>query len=141
MVPAFAAVGMAMPACVGSYAANCLCCCCCWWFLAAESLDTKHAGVGIAIFNAIGAAIGGFSGPWIVGTLVNRMGSFVPSMVFMGVFLTAGGVMLSGFGLWELLQRRKQQQQQPRQQQELKLQEGLAESCVVVKDGSFVEDC
>uniref|UniRef100_A0A383VEN5 Major facilitator superfamily (MFS) profile domain-containing protein n=1 Tax=Tetradesmus obliquus TaxID=3088 RepID=A0A383VEN5_TETOB len=110
-----------------------------------ESLDTRHAGVGIAIFNAIGAAAGGFSGPWVVGTLVNRIGSFVPSMVFMGVFLTCGGIMLSGFGIWELQQRRKlqrQQQQQcegklPKEQEE---REG-ADSCVVVKDEDFAEEC
>jgi MFS-type transporter involved in bile tolerance (Atg22 family) len=105
--------------------------------LFAESLDTKHAGVGIAIFNAIGAAVGGFSGPWIVGTLVNRMGSFMPSMVFMGVFLTAGGVMLSGFWFWELWQRRKQQQQQG----DMKMQDSGGGSCVLVKDESFVEEC
>jgi hypothetical protein len=34
---------------------------------AAESLDRKHAGVGVAIFNSVGAAEGGFIGPLVVG--------------------------------------------------------------------------
>jgi hypothetical protein len=62
------------------------------------------------------------------------MGSFVPSMVFMGAFLTASGVMLSSFGVWEFRHRRQQQQQQ--QQQDLKQQEQLQHFSLVVKDAS-----
>jgi uncharacterized membrane protein YidH (DUF202 family) len=55
-------------------------------------------------------------------------------MMFMGVFLTASGVMLSFFGVWEFRQRRKQQQQQ--QQQDLKQHERSQELGLVVKDAS-----
>lgn len=78
------------------------------WLLLAESLDTKHAGVGLALFNASGAAIGGFCGPWIVGSLVGRLGSFVPAMVFMGVFLMTTGIAVTAFGAWEFYHKRKQ---------------------------------
>jgi hypothetical protein len=61
------------------------------------------------------------------------MGSFVPSIVFMGVFLTASGVMLSCFGVCEFRQRREQQQQQ---QQHPKQHERSQEFSLVVKDAS-----
>lgn len=65
---------------------------------AADSLDARHAGVGVAIFNAVGAAVGGFLGPFIVGAFVQRMGTFVSSMVAMGAFLCWAGVMM--VALW-----------------------------------------
>ncbi|KAF8068182.1 abaQ [Scenedesmus sp. PABB004] len=65
----------------------------------ADLLDTEHAGVGLAIFNAVGAAGGGFAGPWIVGAFVQRRGSFVQAMVFMGMFLLAAGLLLAGYAL------------------------------------------
>jgi hypothetical protein len=75
--------------------------------LLAELLDTQHAGVGLAIFNAVGAAIGGFSGPWTVGAIVGQVGSFVPAMVYMGMFLLAAGLMLTGWGIYEQVCKRR----------------------------------
>ncbi|WIA31173.1 hypothetical protein OEZ86_001180 [Tetradesmus obliquus] len=72
-----------------------------------ELLDTQHAGVGLAIFNAAGAAIGGFSGPWTVGAIVGQVGSFVPAMVYMGMFLLAAGLMLTGWGFYEQVCKRR----------------------------------
>jgi len=74
----------------------------------AESLDTKHAGVGVSIFNAVGAAIGGFMGPFVVGAFVQRMGTFVSSMVAMGAFLCASGVMMVGLGIYTQVRKRRQ---------------------------------
>lgn len=72
-----------------------------------ESLDTRHAGVGVSIFNAVGAAIGGFVGPYSVGAFVQRTGSIASSMVFMGVFLMSAGAMMVGLGAWECARRRR----------------------------------
>jgi MFS family permease len=83
-----------------------------------ELLDTRHAGVGLAIFNAVGAAIGGFSGPWTVGAIVGQVGSFVPAMVYMGMFLLAAGLMLVGWGIYEqVVKRRKARLALPAEQE------------------------
>lgn len=39
-------------------------------------LDTKHAGVGLALHHAVVASVAGFAGPVFVGALVQRTGSF-----------------------------------------------------------------
>lgn len=39
-------------------------------------LDTKHAGVGLALHHAVVASVAGFAGPLFVGALVQRTGSF-----------------------------------------------------------------
>lgn len=73
---------------------------CCFEPPAADALDAKHAGVGVAIYNAVAAAIGGFLGPFIVGAFVQRMGTFVYSMVAMGAFLGWAGVMMVALGVY-----------------------------------------
>lgn len=57
--------------------------------------------MGLSIFNAVGASLGGVIGNLVVGSLVTKMGSFVQAMVFMGVFLLAGGLMMLGLWAWE----------------------------------------
>lgn len=84
-----------------TFTRRCHHCWCCWCCCPADALDTRVAGVGLSIFNAFGAALGGFVGNLTVGALVTRMGSFVQSMVFMGVFLVASGVMMFGLWMWE----------------------------------------
>lgn len=73
----------------------------------AESLDRKHAGVGVAIFNAVGASIGGFLGPLVTGAFVQRTGSFVESMVAMGAFLCSSGLMMVGLGIYTTTTQRR----------------------------------
>lgn len=72
----------------------------------AECLDARHAGVGMAIYNAVAASVGGFLGPFVVGGLVQRTGSFVSSMVVMGGFLAFAGIMMVGSGVWTYTQER-----------------------------------
>lgn len=72
-----------------------------------EALDTRHAGVGVAVFNAVGAAGGGAVGTYTVGALVQRTGSIQSSMIFMGAFLFAAGAMMGGLGLLEYARRRR----------------------------------
>jgi hypothetical protein len=90
--------------------------------------------VGLAIFNAVGAAIGGFSGPWTVGAIVGHVGSFVPAMVYMGMFLLAAGLMLVGWGIYEqVVKRRKARLALPAEQE-------LAESDDVAGGASRQKD-
>ena len=63
--------------------------------------------MGVSIFNAVGAAIGGFIGPYSVGAFVQRTGSIASSMIFMGIFLFAAGAMMAGLGVWEWVRRRR----------------------------------
>lgn len=73
----------------------------------AECLDARHAGVGMAIYNAVAASVGGFLGPFVVGGLVQRTGSFVSSMVVMGGFLAFAGLMMVGLAVWTCTQERR----------------------------------
>lgn len=75
--------------------------------LLAEQLDARHAGIGVSIFNAIGAAFGGFIGPYVTGAVVQRMGSFVEATLIQGSFLLASGTLMTSLGLWEQLQKLK----------------------------------
>jgi hypothetical protein len=85
-----------------------LCCSC-----RADSLDARHAGVGVAIFNAVGAAIGGFVGPLVIGAFVQRMGTFVSAMVAMGAFLCFAGLMMVGLNIATRLVQRRRKVLQP----------------------------
>jgi hypothetical protein len=71
-----------------------------------ETLDARHAGVGVAIYNAVAAAIGGFLGPFVVGAFVQRTGSFVSSMVVMGAFLAWAGLMMIALGIYTQVKKR-----------------------------------
>jgi hypothetical protein len=42
----------------------------------AACLDTRHAGIGLALHHAVVACVAGFAGPVFVGALVQRTGSF-----------------------------------------------------------------
>jgi hypothetical protein len=65
--------------------------------------------VGVAIYNAVAAAIGGFLGPFIVGAFVQRMGTFVSSMVAMGAFLGWAGIMMVALGVYMRVDKRHKQ--------------------------------
>jgi hypothetical protein len=59
------------------------------------------------MFNAVAAAIGGFLGPFVVGAFVQRMGTFVSSMVAMGAFLCWAGVMMIALGIYTRVGERR----------------------------------
>jgi uncharacterized membrane protein len=59
------------------------------------------------VFNAVAAAIGGFLGPFVVGAVVQRMGTFVSSMVAMGAFLCWAGVMMVALGIYTRVTERR----------------------------------
>lgn len=73
----------------------------------AEPWEARHVAIGVAMFNAIGAAIGGFIGPYVTGAVVQRVGSFVQATPIQGSFLLASGVLATSLGIWEQLQKRK----------------------------------
>jgi hypothetical protein len=92
----------------------CCCCCCCLQsspanllftrFCPAQptaALDTKHTGIGLALYTAILACLGGFSGPVIIGTMVQRLGSFSQATIAMGAILCAAGLLMAGLAVWE----------------------------------------
>ncbi|KAI8465365.1 MAG: major facilitator superfamily domain-containing protein [Monoraphidium minutum] len=100
-----------------------------------ESLDTKHAGVGVSIFNAVGAAIGGSIGPYAVGAFVQRTGTFVSAMIFMGMFLFAAGTMMTGLGIYELVHKRRGRAAAARRDAEAAPAAGGGEDLLVLAGG------
>lgn len=72
----------------------------------AEPLDARHVAIGVALFNAVGAAVGGFLGPYVTGAVVQRMGSFVKATLIQGSFLLASGVLTVALGIWEQVHKR-----------------------------------
>jgi hypothetical protein len=89
--------------CLSAVARSCVC-------FAAEPLEARHVAIGVAMFNAIGAAIGGFIGPYVTGAVVQRVGSFVQATPIQGSFLLASGVLATSLGIWEQLQKRQARQ-------------------------------
>lgn len=59
------------------------------------------------MFNAVAAAIGGFLGPFVVGAFVQRMGTFVSSMVAMGALLCWAGIMMIALGIYVRVDKRR----------------------------------
>ncbi|WIA31251.1 hypothetical protein OEZ86_001249 [Tetradesmus obliquus] len=103
----------------------------------AASLDPQHAGVGLALFNAACAAVGGFAANAIAGGLAQRMGSFSLATIVMGVFMAAAGLLAAGLGIYQQCWKQPgkeedddikevelQQQQQQQQQAELRYRLG-----------------
>jgi hypothetical protein len=78
-------------------------------FVSAEQLDSRHVAIGIGMFNAIGAAVGGFLGPYVTGAVVLRLGSFVQATIIQGSFLATSGCLAIALGLYELQGRRRDQ--------------------------------
>lgn len=79
--------------------------------LSAEQLDARHVAIGVGLFNAIGAAVGGFLGPYVTGAVVHRLGSFVQATLIQGSFLAASACLAIGLGLFELQMRRRDRKQ------------------------------
>jgi hypothetical protein len=72
----------------------------------AAALHTKDTGIGLALYTAILACLGGFSGPVIIGTMVQRLGSFSQATIAMGAILCAAGLLMAGLAVSEHRQRR-----------------------------------
>jgi MFS transporter, ACS family, tartrate transporter len=71
----------------------------CFWALPTATLSASAAAASIGMINALGN-LGGFAGPYIVGYLSTRTGSFVPSLgVLMLALILAGTVALSLKGI------------------------------------------
>ncbi|KAF6256298.1 major facilitator superfamily domain-containing protein, partial [Scenedesmus sp. NREL 46B-D3] len=69
------------------------------------ALETKHTGIGLALYTAILACLGGFSGPVIIGTMVQQLGSFSQATIAMGAILCSAGLLMAGLavgGKWGL---------------------------------------
>jgi ACS family tartrate transporter-like MFS transporter len=67
-----------------------------FWTLPAARLSGPAAAGGIALINAVGN-IGGFAGPFVIGWMKDRTGSFT-----YGLLVVAGGVLLTGIVIWLL---------------------------------------
>jgi hypothetical protein len=74
----------------------------------AAALNTKDTGIGLALYTAILACLGGFSGPVIIGTMVQRLGSFSQATIAMGAILCSAGLLMAALAVWEHCQRRKE---------------------------------
>jgi ACS family tartrate transporter-like MFS transporter len=71
----------------------------CFWALPTATLGASAAAASIGMINSIGN-LGGFAGPYVVGYLSTRTGSFVPALgVLMCGLLLAGTVVLSLKGI------------------------------------------
>jgi hypothetical protein len=64
--------------------------------LSTGCLDTKHAGIGLALHHAVVASVAGFAGPVFVGALVQRTGSFGSVSVDLWGLLEAGQCTVAG---------------------------------------------
>uniref|UniRef100_A0A383VZ56 Major facilitator superfamily (MFS) profile domain-containing protein n=1 Tax=Tetradesmus obliquus TaxID=3088 RepID=A0A383VZ56_TETOB len=71
------------------------------------SLQAKHAGIGLALFQAVSTVVGGFAGPYLFGSLLSQQQAFTAATVLMGCFLASSGLLAAGLGAAEQWQRRR----------------------------------
>ena len=64
-----------------------------FWSLPNEFLTGFSAAAGIALINSIGN-LGGFVGPYVMGAISNKTGSFRGGLVFAGVSLFVSAMLL-----------------------------------------------
>lgn len=74
------------------------------------ALNTKDTGIGLALYTAILACLGGFSGPVIIGTMVQRLGSFSQATIVMGAILCSAALLMAGLAMWERCQRKREKE-------------------------------
>lgn len=67
-----------------------------WWTIPTAFLSGLSAAVGLAAINSVGN-LGGFLGPWIVGSLVDLTGTPRAGLLFLGTSFVIGAVMLACF--------------------------------------------
>ena len=65
----------------------------CFWALPTLTLGDSAAAASIGLINALGN-LGGFAGPFILGFLVTRTGSFTSGLVWLLTNLVAGGMLV-----------------------------------------------
>jgi MFS transporter, ACS family, tartrate transporter len=73
----------------------------CFWALPTSALGESAAAASIGLINSLGN-LGGFAGPFIVGCLVTRTGSFTSGLAYLLVSLLVAGILvlrLRGFRL------------------------------------------
>jgi hypothetical protein len=72
----------------------------------AASLQAKHAGIGLSVFQSISTVVGGFAGPYLFGSVLSQQQAFGTATLLMGCFLAGSGVLAMGLGAAEQWQRR-----------------------------------
>jgi len=72
----------------------------CFWALPTITLGESAAAVSIGLINAIGN-LGGFFGPFLLGHLVTRTGSFNSGLVWLLVDLALAGILVLALGVWK----------------------------------------
>jgi hypothetical protein len=88
------------------------CCLLCWSLCCdavrtfAASLEAKHAGIGLSVFQSISTIVGGFAGPYLFGTVLSQQQDFTQATVLMGCFLGSSGLLAAGLGTAEQWQHR-----------------------------------
>jgi len=65
----------------------------CFWALPTITLGEYAAAASIGLINAIGN-LGGFVGPFVLGYLATRTGSFTPGLVWLLVSLVLAGILV-----------------------------------------------
>jgi ACS family tartrate transporter-like MFS transporter len=73
-----------------------------FWALASRGLQGAAAAGAIALINSLGN-IGGFLGPFVIGMVKERTGSFAVSMLFIASCLALG----AGIVVWERIRERR----------------------------------
>jgi ACS family tartrate transporter-like MFS transporter len=66
-----------------------------FWSLPTAFLRKQAAAGGIALINSMGA-VGGFVGPYLIGTIRERTGEFTPGLLVLAGFLVAAAVIVVG---------------------------------------------
>ncbi len=87
-----ARLGLLAVAAAGTYAAVSV-----FWTYPAALLSGRAAAGGIALIGSIGN-LGGFVGPWAIGALRDRTGSFAAGFVLVGLMMAAAACMLWRLG-------------------------------------------
>ncbi len=67
------------------------------WAMPSIFLTGAGAAAGIALINAMGN-LGGFVGPWLIGLLKDRWGSYAPGLYFMGWMCAMAAVVVVVLG-------------------------------------------
>ena len=87
----------------------------CFWALPTITLGESAAAASIGLINAIGN-LGGFFGPFMLGYLVTRTGSFNSGLVWLLVDLAVAGILVLVLGVWRLPHKKNGSNRMARQE-------------------------